>query len=447
MTTRDALRAQTCAQLRAQLAERGMSRAGRKALLVERLFVCLYEEETILDDVAQLEAMDAALNDDVEEEEEEEEEEAAGDDTAPAADGAADGTRRGVAMALLAAAVSAAALYRYFASMPPLAPCAGLSPAWLVRTGLSRSAAFAAAFGPAEDTLESGLTKLQSCAEALGNESGNSVVVGYAGSYMFFQAFAVPGPNLLLSIFAGALFQNVLAATVIVASSCTAGAVCCYLLSSAFLEGALRRAIPARIAAFRARVEDNREALFFYMLFLRLTPLLPNWFINMVSPIVGVPVSTFALATLLGQMPMNYLSWNCGKTFFDAVAGSAGSISLQLVGGKMVAAVAALGVASLLPVLLKSRLAEMEASMGKKKTKKKATTQSKQTAAAEKSGRTARAAKRKASSGKVTRSSSRGRKKKGSSKYTRTTTLVAGLRDHDDAPVVLRPRSRRSRRR
>ena len=32
------------------------------------------------------------------------------------------------------------------------------------------------------------------------------------------------------------------------------------------------------------------------------------------------------------------------------------------------------------------------------------------------------------------------------SKYLRTTTLVAGLRDHDKEPVVLRPRTRRSRR-
>lgn len=35
--------------------------------------------------------------------------------------------------------------------------------------------------------------------------------------------------------------------------------------------------------------------------------------------------------------------------------------------------------------------------------------------------------------------------KAGGDKYLRTTTLVAGLRDHDKEPVVLRPRSRRSK--
>jgi uncharacterized membrane protein YdjX (TVP38/TMEM64 family) len=36
------------------------------------------------------------------------------------------------------------------------------------------------------------------------------------------------------------------------------------------------------------------------MLFLRITPLLPNWFVNVASPIVGVPLHIFVLATLVG---------------------------------------------------------------------------------------------------------------------------------------------------
>eukprot|EP00983_Pelagomonas_calceolata_P132896 1161914-Pelagomonas_calceolata.AAC.4 len=45
----------------------------------------------------------------------------------------------------------------------------------------------------------------------------------------------------------------------------------------------------------QAEVAHRRKALLNYMLFLRMTPLLPNVFINVASPIVGVPLHTFAI--------------------------------------------------------------------------------------------------------------------------------------------------------
>jgi uncharacterized membrane protein YdjX (TVP38/TMEM64 family) len=37
------------------------------------------------------------------------------------------------------------------------------------------------------------------------------------------------------------------------------------------------------------------------MLFVRISPLLPNWFVNVTSPIAGVPFPIFALATAIGS--------------------------------------------------------------------------------------------------------------------------------------------------
>ena len=45
-----------------------------------------------------------------------------------------------------------------------------------------------------------------------------------------------------------------------------------------------------------------------YMLFLRVTPTLPNTFINMASPIVDVPYHIFFLATLVGLIPAAYVT-------------------------------------------------------------------------------------------------------------------------------------------
>jgi len=44
------------------------------------------------------------------------------------------------------------------------------------------------------------------------------------------------------------------------------------------------------------------------MLFLRVTPTLPNTFINVASPIVDVPYHTFLLATFIGLIPAAYVT-------------------------------------------------------------------------------------------------------------------------------------------
>jgi hypothetical protein len=45
-----------------------------------------------------------------------------------------------------------------------------------------------------------------------------------------------------------------------------------------------------------------------YILFLRVTPTLPNTFINLASPIVDVPYHTFLLGTLIGLIPAAYVT-------------------------------------------------------------------------------------------------------------------------------------------
>lgn len=42
------------------------------------------------------------------------------------------------------------------------------------------------------------------------------------------------------------------------------------------------------------------------MIFLRVTPILPNWFINIVAPVIDVPLATFWLGTFIG----NIISFN-----------------------------------------------------------------------------------------------------------------------------------------
>ena len=136
------------------------------------------------------------------------------------------------------------------------------------------------------------------------------------------------------------------------------------MLSHYLLTDVIQQKLASRIEKFKARVTSNRDHLLSYMLFLRLTPLLPNWFINLSSPVVGIPVSTFAFATFFGQMPMNLVFWFSGNTFFKALEGEDGGDPFEK-NLKVVLAVSLIGLGSLVPVLLKKRLEAAEAAMGK----------------------------------------------------------------------------------
>ena len=130
--------------------------------------------------------------------------------------------------------------------------------------------------------------------------------------YIFLQAFAIPGP-LLLSILAGALFGFV-EGFITVCICATIGACCCYLLSETIGKSLVLNYFPQMLLQFHQRISEHHHNLLWYLLFLRITPILPNWFINLASPLVGVPLSTFTLATLVGIMPGNVIHVNVGVT-------------------------------------------------------------------------------------------------------------------------------------
>jgi uncharacterized membrane protein YdjX (TVP38/TMEM64 family) len=54
--------------------------------------------------------------------------------------------------------------------------------------------------------------------------------------------------------------------------------------------------------------------LFYYIFFLRVTPILPNWFINIASPVVDVPILPFFLGTFAGVAPPSVFFIQAGKT-------------------------------------------------------------------------------------------------------------------------------------
>lgn len=119
-----------------------------------------------------------------------------------------------------------------------------------------------------------------------------SVLAGYCAAYVLMQTFAVPG-TIMLSLLAGGLYGTWRGAALVAVVS-TAGSCSCYCLSWVVGQPLARAAWAERVDKFAAEVGRRRHQLFNYIIFLRVTPM-PNTFINVASPIVGVPLAPFAL--------------------------------------------------------------------------------------------------------------------------------------------------------
>lgn len=138
------------------------------------------------------------------------------------------------------------------------------------------------------------------------------VMFGVVVSYIFLQTFAIPG-SLFLSILLGFLYKFPIALFLICFCS-SLGATLCYCLSNLVGRRLIRHLWPKKTIEWSQHVEQHRDSLFNYMLFLRMTPILPNWFINLASPVIGVPLYTFAFGTFCGVAPPSVIAIQAGKT-------------------------------------------------------------------------------------------------------------------------------------
>ncbi|XP_056320693.1 transmembrane protein 41A-A [Danio aesculapii] len=160
----------------------------------------------------------------------------------------------------------------------------------------------------------SDLDELKEMAELLQfykTEHTGYVLLLFCSAYLYKQAFAIPGSS-FLNILAGALFGTwfgLLLACVLT----TVGATFCFLLSQAFGKHHIVKLFPDKVAMLQKKVEENRSSLFFFLLFLRFFPMSPNWFLNMTSPILNIPVSLFFMAVFIGLMPYNFICVQTGS--------------------------------------------------------------------------------------------------------------------------------------
>jgi len=174
------------------------------------------------------------------------------------------------------------------------------------------------------------------------------VFAGFVCVYIFLQTFAIPG-SIFLSIISGFLFPFPLALFAVCFCSAT-GASFCYLLSYLVGRKLVRHYLPDRAAQWSAKVDSHRSNLLSYILFLRITPFLPNWFINIVSPVIGVPLLPFWMGTFFGVAPPSFIFIQAGTTLQQL------SSTMDPITVETVLLLVVFALLSLVPVILKDKL-------------------------------------------------------------------------------------------
>lgn len=185
----------------------------------------------------------------------------------------------------------------------------------------------------------------------------------YGLIYIAVVALSLPG-GLVMTLSGGLLFGWQLGAVTTVVAA-TMGATIVFLVAKTSLGTRL-----AEIAGpWLARLQDGfRENALSYLLFLRLVPVFPFVVVNVAPAFLGVPLSTYVLATLVGIIP--------GTTAFSIAGAGLGSVieaqnaaykaclatggtcvykidTSALVTRELVLAFAALGIVALIPIAVK----------------------------------------------------------------------------------------------
>ncbi|KAM9408583.1 transmembrane protein 41B isoform 2-T2 [Pholidichthys leucotaenia] len=174
------------------------------------------------------------------------------------------------------------------------------------------------------------------------------VLVAYFATYIFLQTFAIPG-SIFLSILSGYLYPFHLALFLVCLCS-GLGASFCYMLSYLVGRPVVYKYLTERAQKWSQQVDKHRDHLINYIIFLRITPFLPNWFINITSPVINVPLGVFFIGTFLGVAPPSFVAINAGTTLYKLTTAG------EAVSWNSLAVLGILAVLSILPVCFQKKL-------------------------------------------------------------------------------------------
>ncbi|MBV1799059.1 TVP38/TMEM64 family protein [Siccirubricoccus sp. G192] len=125
-----------------------------------------------------------------------------------------------------------------------------------------------------------------------------AAALAYLAAYVAVVAFSLPG-GAVMTLAGGFLFGPWLGAGLAVAGA-TIGACLLFLAARHALAEVLERRAGPLLGRVR---EELRRGGFWYLLSLRLLPVVPFWLVNLAPALAGMALSPYAAATFLGIIP------------------------------------------------------------------------------------------------------------------------------------------------
>lgn len=190
-------------------------------------------------------------------------------------------------------------------------------------------------------------------------------IVAYITLYAAVVALSLPGASVMT--LAGGLSFGAFFGGLSAIIGATIGATAIFLIARSAFGETLR----AKAGPWIAKLQDGfKEDALSYLLFLRLVPAFPFWLINLAPALLGVPLSTYVIATVIGIIPGTFAFASVGagldsvitaaQADYAVCVGTKGAAACKLsinagslITKELLLAFAALGVAALIPVALK----------------------------------------------------------------------------------------------
>jgi uncharacterized membrane protein YdjX (TVP38/TMEM64 family) len=190
-------------------------------------------------------------------------------------------------------------------------------------------------------------------------------VLAFVALYVGAASLSLPGCGLLTAT--GGLLFGWLVGGVATVIAATIGATILFLIARSAVGGMLNERAAPWLGKLRQGFKDDALS---YLLFLRLVPAFPFWFVNVAPAVLGVPLKTYVIATFFGIMPATFAFASAGagldsvimaaKAEYAQCLAESGAETCKLtihasslVTKELLLALVLLGVVALIPVALR----------------------------------------------------------------------------------------------
>ena len=173
-------------------------------------------------------------------------------------------------------------------------------------------------------------------------------VLIFVGLYVFSTALSIPGA-LILTMMGGYLFGAFLGALFSLIGAIVGASILFIAARSAFGE-LLKPKIGSSIERMRNELTTNA---FFYLLFLRLTPVFPFFVVNIAPAFLNISFSKYFLASFLGMIPGTAVYALMGSGLNKTLVTDEGFDKIPNVSLEFLAGLVGLAVLSLVPIVIR----------------------------------------------------------------------------------------------